>query len=399
MNLDRRGFLGLGAAVVAGAGFQDCNASLDTSGPRPCPPGSWRKGPIVLGAPGAPEGPQTQNFTCTAEPLDGGRWRIWYSQSSASKSFNLGVAEGIPGEPMVRHEAVLSTGEPADAPLAIGHLPEGWRPVQGVHVSLPDGRHRLYFWVHGPGVGRYLAADSTDGRRYRVVDPGKPCLYHPNDRAVEGKAAAEAGLRRLANRPSRRPANEAPAPARLITNDAANVYRLPDGTFELYVVGLFEVAKDDPRSIAHDNAAGWIRVIDRFSSDDGLNWADRRRVIVPDADDPTDQQFYYLSVTHTDRGRVGMLGHYRVEAQTVDLEWCFSTDGILWERPLRRAWIPRGQGDAPDSEGIYAPNSLVHSRGEWHLFYTGVNYLHNGKQTHGKPANVVRLATTASIWN
>lgn len=97
----------------------------------------------------------------------------------------------------------------------------------------------------------------------------------------------------------RRPAvGEPPAPARLVFNDATNVYRLPDGTFEMYSVGLIKVAKDDPRYIAHDNAAGSLRVIDRYTSTDGLDWTDRRRVLVPDAQDPIDQQFYLLPRRH-----------------------------------------------------------------------------------------------------
>jgi hypothetical protein len=65
-------------------------------------------------------------------------------------------------------------------------------------------------------------------------------------------------------------------------------------------------------------------VIDRYTSEDGLHWNDRRRVIVRNPQDPADQQFYYLAVAHTPQGRMGMLGHYRVAAQTMDLEWCFS---------------------------------------------------------------------------
>ncbi len=108
----------------------------------------------------------------------------------------------------------------------------------------------------------------------------------------------------------------------------------------MYSVGLIDVPKNDPRYFAHDNAPGLIRVIDRRTSEDGLHWSDRKRVLVPDEADPTDQQFYYLAVTHTERGRVGMLGHYRVEAQTMDLEWCFSKDGITWERPVGRPGFP-----------------------------------------------------------
>ena len=355
----------------------------------------WRKHGTVLAS---DESGLVQNFTSVVEPLDGGRWRLWYSVSGKNVPFNVGVAEGELGEPMTRSPAVLSEGEPADAPLAIGNLPRDWRPVQAVHVGLPGGRHRLYFWAHGPKVVRYLAAESDDGRRYRVLDPHRPCLYHPADRAVDGATAAEAGLSRSAKKVATRPDNEPPAPARLVSNDATNVYRLADGTFEMYSVALVEVAKDDPRYIAHDNAAGWVRVIDRYTS------ARRPELDGPPArararrPGPVDQQFYYLSVTHTPRGRVGMLGHYRVEAQTMDLEACFSADGITWQRDQRRPWIPRGEPGEPDSYGIYAPHALVQRDGLWHLFYTGVNEAHNHKHSHGPPTRVVMHATCENLW-
>lgn len=93
-----------------------------------------------------------------------------------------------------------------------------------------------------------------------------------------------------------------------------------------------------------------------------------------------------------------MLGHYRCEAQTMDLEWCFSRDGVEWQRPLRRAWLARGNPTAPDSYGIYSGNQLVYRDGRWHLFYTGTNSAHNGKQSHGPPRQVIMHATTKSIW-
>lgn len=399
-DLDRRSFLGVMASGIAGSPRAPRADGKGFDGKaRPCPPGAWRKGPIVLGnGPGA-EDRWVQNFTCPAEPLEGERWRLWYSIAGPKVPYDVAVAEGVPGRPLERRVAVLSAGAPSDAPLAIGNLPEGWRPVQPVHVVLPGGRRRLYFWAHGPGVLRYLAAESDDGRRYRVLDPLRPCLYHPADRAVTRESAARNGLFRFGRGPSRPPTDGEPdAPAGLISNDAANVYRLPDGRYELYSVGLVEVARDDPRYIAHDNAPGFVRVIDRRTSDDGLDWSDPKRVLVPDANDPVDQQFYYLSVTHTDRGRVGMLGHYRVGAQTMDLEWCFSADGTTWERPLRSAWLPRGAPGEPDSYGIYAPHALVRHAEQWWLFHTGVNSAHNGKQSHGEPGNVVRLARCDTIW-
>lgn len=365
--------------------------------PMPCPPTAWRKHGIILEASEPWEDNDIQNFTSPAEPLKGGAWRLWYSVSSRRDRFNIAFAEGIPGGPMKKVPAQLSPGDPPDAPFAIGNLPDGWRPVQVIHIRLRNGRQRIYFWAHGPGILRYLAADSNDGHRYRVINPLRPVLIHPSDRAAWGVASPD-GLLVHKGQSKDRPAAEPLALARQISNDATNIYQLPDGTFELYSVALLPVPKTDPAYMPHDNAPGLLRVMDRYTSLDGLHFETRQRIIQRDAEDPVDQQFYYLSVTHTAKGRVGMLGHYRCDAQTMDLEWCFSRDGAQWERPLRRAWLPRGEPPAPDCYGIYSANQLVRHDGRWHLFHTGVNSSHNGRQSHGKPRQVVMLATTDSIW-
>jgi hypothetical protein len=176
------------------------------------------------------------------------------------------------------------------------------------------------------------------------------------------------------------------------------VYQLPDGSFEMYSVALVPVPKDDPAYMPEDNAPGLLRVIDRYTSADGLHFEVRKRVIQRDVRDPVDQQFYHLAITYTPKGRVGMLGNYRCLAQTMDLEWCFSSDGVAWERPRRSAWLPRGNEKQPDSYGIYAPSCLVQRSGKWHLFYSGVNAAHNGKHSYGPPRDVVMYATTDSIW-
>ena len=393
----RRAFLASVAGSIACTFGSSCATTRNSAGSKhgKLAASPWKKCGVVMtsGADG-----MIQNFTSAVEPLEGKRWRLWFSLSGKGIPFNVGIAEGTPGEKMERHMAVLSEGDPVDAPLAIGNLPKDWRPVQGVHVPLANGRHRLYFWAHGPKVVRYLAADSDDGRRYRVIDPSRPCIYHPADRAVDGKAAAEAGLRKKASQVSTRPDREPAALARQISNDATNVYRLPDGTFEMYSVGLAEVDKGQPGYIAHDNCAGWVRVIDRYTSKDGLDWPDRRRIIVPDSKDPVDQQFYYLSVTHTARGRIGTLGHYRVEAQTMDIEVCLSEDGISWQREQRGPWIPRGKPGEPDSYMVYAPHNLVERDGLWHLFYTATTEAHNHKHSYGPPMRSIMHATCKSPW-
>jgi hypothetical protein len=399
LPMRRRTFLKLSVSATAAvaAGCRTDSHVQESALPRPCAPPRWQKHGIVLEATEPWEAGHVQNFTTQAQPLGRGAWRLWYSVSGTRASYAIAYAEGVPGGPMKKVAAVLSSGDPADAPLAIGNLPEKWKPVQPVHVRLRDGRHRLYFWAHGPQVARYLAAESDDGRRYRVIDPLRPVLYHPNDRAAFGVPSPD-GVMQRTEKSVNRPANEPPALGRLISNDATNIYQLPDGTFEMYSVALLRVPKTDPAYIAEDNAPGLLRVIDRYTSADGLHFENRRRVIQRDANDPVDQQFYYLSVTQTPNGRVGMLGHYRCRAQTMDLEWCFSRDGVDWQRPARSAWLPRGDPPAPDCYGIYAGSQLVQYDGRWHLFYTGVNSSHNGRLSHGKARQVVMLATADSIW-
>lgn len=365
--------------------------------PKPCPPSAWQKHGVILEATEPWEDNDIQSFTCPAEPLKGGAWRLWYSVSGRRDRFNIAYAEGVPGGPMRKHAAQLSPGDPPDAPFAIGNLPDGWWPVQVIHLRLRNGRHRTYFWAHGPQIVRYLAADSDDGRRYRVLDPLRPVLIHPSDRAAWGVVSPD-GVLIHKEQNKNRPADEPLALSRQISNDATNIYQLPDGTFELYSVALLQVPKTDPAYMPHDNAPGLLRVIDRYTSADGLHFETRQRVIQRDAQDPVDQQFYYLSVTRTPKGCVGMLGHYRCQAQTMDLEWCFSRDGARWERPHRQAWLTRGDPPSPDCYGIYANNQLVRRDGRWHLFYTGVNSSHNGKESHGKPRQVIMHATTESIW-
>ena len=93
-----------------------------------------------------------------------------------------------------------------------------------------------------------------------------------------------------------------------------------------------------------------------------------------------------------------MLGHYRCAAQTMDLEWCYSADGVKWQRSHRRAWLSRGEPPDVDSYGVYANSHLVPHDRRWHLFYTGVNTAHNGKDAHGRPQQVILHATTDSLW-
>jgi hypothetical protein len=132
-----------------------------------------------------------------------------------------------------------------------------------------------------------------------------------------------------------------------------------------------------------------IRVIERRVSEDGLQWSPGEVVVAPDSNDYADLQFYYLSVTFTEFGRVGMLGHYRVNAQTMDIEFCFSSDGVKWERPFRKPGFPR----RPPLLGVYAAASLVDVGERAHLFYTGTNVRHDNTGADAPLETDIRLAT------
>ena len=215
--LDRRTFLGAAAMGFCGASLA---APIAVAGqrddPRPCSPDAWKKGPVVLGKEGGPADRWVQNFTCPAEPLEDGRWRLWYSIAGPKVPFNVAVAEGVPGGPMERRVAVLSAGEPQDAPLAIGNLPEGWRPVQPVHLRPP--RRAAPPLLLG-AAGRACIATSppraNDGRRFRVLDPLRPCLYHPPRPGGRrgGGGRGRAGALRGGRSPARCRASRPPRPA------------------------------------------------------------------------------------------------------------------------------------------------------------------------------------------
>jgi hypothetical protein len=362
----------------------------------------WEKHGVVLASDQNWESKFIANFPSSVEIIENGKWRFWYFLNGPDKPFNICKAEGDLRTPMLKTQAKLSSNEPADCELAIGNLPKNWHPTQAIHIKLLNGKFRLYFWVHSDedAVVRFLVAESDNARQYSVLNAYNPCLYHHNDRAaLKTWCNSIPGLTPNVKRIKQKPAWEASAPEHLICNDATTVYQLEDGTFELYSAALVQVDESDPRYIKHDNAAGWVRVIDRWESQDGLSWTNRKRVIERDSKDPLDLQFYHLAVTHTSNGRIGMLGRYSCDSQVMDIEWCWSSDGINWERNKRSPWIPRSDV-GNDSAMIFPPSSLIYAEDKWWLFYTGYNVGHNLKPLNDlevEASSAIMLATIENI--
>ena len=121
-------------------------------------------------------------------------------------------------------------------------------------------------------------------------------------------------------------------------------------------------------------------------------------MLIRDEKDPYDLQFYYLAVNYTPQGRIGVLGHYRSDPGTGDLEFCYSKDGVHWDRQ-RWPGFPRAKG----VEGIYAPHDLVKVNDLYYLFYTGNSCNHHGVVSPdapaGQPVSWIGVATIpASIY-
>ncbi len=148
----------------------------------------------------------------------------------------------------------------------------------------------------------------------------------------------------MAKRKAKLVAGETLAPAALITNDATNVYQLPDGSFGTLHRRPHGSGKDDPRYMPHDNIPGRVRR-DRPIHQRRLACVGRigSAVIQADAQDPTDLQHYYLSVTHTAKGRIGMLGHYRSAGTDHGHRVVPLRGRRAWNRPARTAWLPRSE--------------------------------------------------------
>ncbi len=340
------------------------------------------------------DGFQMTSYNASVETIGSGSFRVWFSKTSMKGQYNIGFADWTPGKPATVHNAIL-TSEISDKPksmLVIRNLPEGWMPVQPNHIILPDGKHRLYFWVHGKGVCRFLAAESLDGITYTAMNAYEPCLYHHNDRTVSARLAGMAGLT-IGEKNIQKELWEKEAPVEMLSNDSTNVYLLPDGTFEMFTVALKQVSKTDKRYIPIDNAPGLIRQIARRTSKDGLTWSPGQIVITPDEEDAPGLQNYGLAVTYVENGRLGLLSHYRADKQTMDIEYCFSEDGIHWRRNWRNSLMERSPGVL-----MQLPSSkIIRANGKWWLFYTECNFDHNFKYADNKPTTRIKAASLSPL--
>jgi len=295
------------------------------------------------------------------ESPDGLNWRaLALRPQDGSEAINRLLIEGVPGD-------ASFMGQPQVVPLR-------------------DGRWRCYFWKHRDGHVRYVIAESEDGLRWQVPDFQRPALFHPYDGGLWEWAAGlapETYAEKVILSDE-----EMLRHKRLASNDATFVYynEVLD-RYECYSVWLHPAIPD--RRVEVDNAPGVHRVLHRRLSMDGLEWGDPEIILLPDARDPWDLQFYYLAVQWHLDWMIGSAGHYRVEdgQQTQDLTLCFSRDGVRWARPVRGGFIPRPPeaSEAQDCRGVYAPNTWLDLGDRWLILYTATPDPHNRPRGRSRP--------------
>lgn len=215
-------------------------------------------------------------------------------------------------------------------PLRLEGIPEGVSTAQP-YVLRRDGRFELFFWIHGAGLIRYVKAVGSDGIGFRVVNLADPCLYHPADQAVRTDGSADGFLTVKEN--LQQAGTVDVALTRKISNDATTLHFDPlTGAYVMYSVLLLNSANAPERRVDFDNAPGWLRVIHRRTSTDGVAWSDAEIVLLPEAHERPDLQFYALqSLRQSDRV-CGVAGYYPVRDQVMELEPMVSADGRHWKR-------------------------------------------------------------------
>jgi hypothetical protein len=112
-------------------------------------------------------------------------------------------------------------------------------------------------------------------------------------------------------------------------------------------------------------------------------WIGPAQILSPDAADPADLQFYFMTPYHTAEGYGALVSCHHTQNQTMDLQLMFSDDGWTWKRGFDRAsLIPLGAPGAFDSGMIAALSRPVQWRGETMIFYLARATVHDGQPAH-----------------
>jgi hypothetical protein len=266
------------------------------------------------------------------------RWRLWYTAGTTGPGgdrLQVCYAES-------RDRGVTWTSD-AKPIIENAYHPSAHR----------DGdRIALYAWRGGAASGLYRYVSDDDGKTF-AADPDTALIAAWWTRA-------------------------APAADGRVSNDAFDLLRNERGTWE-YFAAKVEKASDPRTIVKADNAAGWIRMIGRATSADGVNFSPVDFVIRPDyappMSDPADTQFYGMQVFRRRKFYLGLLHTFHAVSQIIQPEWAWSHDGQSWNR-TRVPCISLGDEGNFDSRMIVF-GSVVESGDELIWLYAGSNWRHN----------------------
>lgn len=153
-----------------------------------------------------------------------------------------------------------------------------------------------------------------------------------------------------------------------------------------------------------DNLKGMHRRISIWTAPafDG-RWIGPVMVLAPDADDPPDVQFYWLTPFHLAEGYGGLLACHHTGNQTMDLQLVTSDDGWDWRRRRdRRPLLAPGPPGRFDCGMVSAMAPPIRWRGRWLLFYNGRATVHDGRRRYPAapapdPAHGIGVAELAAL--
>lgn len=298
--------------------------------------------------------------------------RFYYSLISCKDDgYTLALAEQCQSTKKIKKYPLVLNGK---GYFSLSGLSAELMPIQANVFQLGENQWRMYFWAHFHGTPRtvkMMVATSEDGLQWQIGNGGEPILRHPSD--AECVAAKW--------------------PHYLRCNDATAVYHNPDNSWEIFSAALVILSPQNQRFAHKDIWRGYIRIVQRWTSPDGLCWSEPEIVATPDADDPIDLQFYYLVKTQLDWGTLGLLGRFYARSQRLDIEPVFSTDNRCWNRPYRKNCLP--QNEAFERVSVVPSHNLLQEGDHLRLYYNGSNYDHNFKTVDGAPPQ--QLIATATI--
>ncbi len=317
--------------------------------------GTWHKQGVVLRN---SEDWETDKILTTiiSSVLDcGNKRRFYYSlHSFANHDFNLALAEQDQRGKIKKFPLLRDT----DGYFSLSGLPLEFKPLLANVLQLSRNDWRMFFWAYRHIEGRQvrlMVANSSNGLNWQMVTGEQSIAFcHHRDILCQQEKW----------------------PLHLQCNDASTVYRRPDGSWELFSAALMYYPAGQERPKDKNLRESLIRMIQRWTSPDGWHWSTPEVILLPDEQDPSDLQFYYLTSTDLDGYRLGLLGRYRCQAQQLTIEPVWSLDGRSWQRPYRENCLPLLE----DSQKVYSvvpAQCLLRSGNTLTLYYAIANFDHS----------------------